>query len=162
MRNVLLKALGLSTLVLVSAIGSVWGSEIASAKADVFHVTSTHAIVPGADVDRCDGHAVDLTLFFNGPIHTTVTPSGNTHFHLVNTGRFEATSLDPAFEDESGRFTVHVTSNTGAAGDNFVFNFRIKGTSTDGSPVQWNQTARVFIDGDGELRVVFDRVVNCS
>lgn len=146
------------------AIAMLVGSETqqASAKAEVFHVTSTHAVGSNVSADRCNGHLVDLTLYFNGPLHSTVTPSGNSHFHVTNAGRFEAVSLDPVYEDESGRFTVHITNNGNSAGDNFVFTFRVNGESTSGEPKHWNQTARMFFDAEGEPQVVFDRVVNCS
>ena len=154
----------ITVMAMALAIAALVGSETrqASAKAEVFHVTSTHAVGFNVSADRCNGHLVNLTLYFNGPMHSTVTPSGNSHFHVTNTGRFEAASLDPAYEDEFGRFTVHVTDNSNSAGDNFVFTFRVNGESTSGKPKHWNQTARMFFDANGEPQVVFDRVVNCS
>ena len=162
MRKLVFTVLGVLALTVTAAAGLTFGAENVSAKAEVFHVTSIHAVVPGGDVDRCDGHQVSLTLFFNGPLHITDTPSGNHHFHVVNAGRFEAVSLDPAFEDESGRFTVHVTENSNSAGNDFVFTFSVKGEATDGQPLSWNQVAKIFVGADGEPQVIFDRIVNCS
>ena len=160
-RTLILVFVGIAVLATGLVYSGAPGST-ASANAEVFHVTQTHAVVPGLDVDRCDGHAVSLTLFINGPIHSTTTPSGNSNFLVANTGTFVAESLDPAFADEEGRFTVHVTDNANSAGANFVFTFRVKGRSVNGEPLSWNQTARVFVDADGELQVLFDNVVNCS
>ena len=112
------------------------------------------------DIDQCTGAPGNVTITYNGVLHTTLTPNGGVHVTGTFTGDFVFVPLDPALPTGSGFFTVWFGDNFNGKNENHTFTFTVHGTDSGGADLAWHITAHMSTNANGEVLVDFFRL-NC-
>ena len=151
--------LGLAALLMLPASAAL-------AQAKTFTTTSTGTHSDPA-VNPCTGDAGTFTITYIGVFHTTDNPAGGTRTTGTLTGTFVFDTTDPSQPDYTGRFTQTFGDSNNSNVDLATFTFRVSGTGTDGSTVQFHMVTHVTaetIDASTDpptvtgVKVNFDRL----
>jgi hypothetical protein len=149
-------ALALVVLALVALIGV---SPAAAAGATSETETEHAATDAFTDVIPCLGDALyDITLTYNEVDHLTTLPNGTVHATFTQTGTFAAVPAeDASLPSFSGHFTQWGGFNGNRKNATGTFTFTIHGTGSDGSQVDFHETAHFSLSATG-LTVEFDKI----
>lgn len=111
------------------------------------------AIETNPDMDQCTGTLGDVTLAYKAVLHTTETPNGHYHF----TGKFVGDFVfvpyniyDPPRPTAAGKFRTEVFDTFNGKGETHMFNFKVHGTRSDGTTVQWHLLWHATMNANGE------------
>jgi hypothetical protein len=122
-------------------------------------VTEHGATETFVDVIPCLGDALyEITITYNGVSHITTLPNGTVHVTFTQTGTFEAVPVfDASLPSYSGHFTIWGGFNGNKKNAASTFTFTIKGTGSDGSHIDFHETAHFSVSATG-LVVEFDKI----
>jgi hypothetical protein len=138
----------------------------AFAQARTFTTTSTGTHTDPAS-NPCTGDLGTFTITYTGVFHITQNAAGGTRTNGTLTGTFVFDTTNPAGADYTGRFTETFGDNSNSNSQLATSTFRIRGTGTDGSTVQFHTAAHLTaetIDFSSDpptvtgIKVNFDRL----
>jgi hypothetical protein len=148
----LILALGLVALLTFAAGASAHGGKPITFTERMHNVTDTFA-----DVNPCTGDPTTVTIVNNGVLHVTEFADGHVHVTGTFTGTVAIDTTDPSKPDYSGRFTQWFGENRNVNTENGTFTFSVRARGTDGSRLQFHETAH-FLAVGGDLQVEFDKM----
>jgi hypothetical protein len=101
----------------------------------------------------------DITITYNEVDHVTFTPNGSFHATFTQTGTFVAVpDSDPSLPTYTGHFTQWDGFNGNRQNATGTFTFTIHGTGSDGSSIDFHETAHFTVNPDGTVTSEFDKV----
>jgi hypothetical protein len=133
------------------------------AEGAVTETTNEHNITETiVDILPCVGNGEELfeiTTTTNVIEHSTFAPNGSMHFTFTQTGDFSAVPIsDPSLPSFSGHFTIWSGFNGNNKNATGTFTFTIKGVGSDGSRVDFHETAHFTLNANGVPTVEFDKI----
>ena len=150
----------LAFLLLVSLLLFSASSALANG-AETFTQTFHNVTETLPDINECTGDPGNVTITYNGVIHTTATPNGGFHLTGTFTGDFVFVPLDPALPTASGKVTQWFGDNFNQKNETHTLTFTVHGTTADGTDFQWHITAHISTNANGEVTVDFFKI-NCK
>ena len=148
----LILALGVVALLTFAAGASAHGGKPTTFTEHMHKVAET-----SSDMNPCTGDPGTVTIVQNGVFHITEFADGHVHVTGTGTGTFTFDTTDPSKPDFTGRFTQWFGAHSNPNVDNSTSTFTVHGRGTDGSRLQFHETAH-FLVVDGELQVEFDKI----
>ncbi|MER3438705.1 MAG: hypothetical protein C4346_14550 [Chloroflexota bacterium] len=148
------------TLLTILGLSLVAGPVALAGNGAVSETTTSHgATETFTDVLPCVGGALyQITITYNQVDHLTTLPNGTVHVTFTQTGTFEAVPVaDPSLPSYTGHFTIWGGFNGNQKNAASTFTFTIKGTGSDGSRIDFHETAHFNTSATG-LVVEFDKI----
>jgi hypothetical protein len=100
----------------------------------------------------------DITITYNEVDHVTMRPDGSFRFTSTQTGSFQAVPAnDPSLPTYTGHFTQWDGFSGNAQNATGTFTFTIHGTGSDGSSIDFHETAHFTVNPDGTVTSSFDK-----
>jgi hypothetical protein len=141
-----------SLALLVAAIGLLLAAPAAFAETEVFTITEQNVTEEFTDVVPCVGTA-DITITYNAVFHATELDDGTYHLTGTLAGSFTAVVDDVTY---TGRFAQWFGENSNKKSFAATFTFHVVGTGSDGSTVNFQETAHFSVSAKG-LVLEFDK-----
>jgi hypothetical protein len=137
---------------LLAACALLVAAPPALAETEVFTVTEKDVTETFKDTLPCVGRAT-ITINYNSVFHATELEDGTYHLTGTLTGTFTAKTKSVTY---SGHFTQWFGENSNKKSFNGTFTFHVAGSGTDGSKINFQETAHFSVSASGAT-VEFDK-----
>lgn len=137
---------------LLAACALLVAAPPALADTEVFTQTLKDQTETFRDVLPCVGKAT-ITITYNAVFHATQLDDGTYHLTGTLTGTFTAETKQATY---SGHFTQWFGENSNRKSFNGTFTFHVSGSGTDGSTINFQETAHFSVSASGAT-VEFDK-----
>lgn len=135
-----------------AALALLLTAPAALAETEVFTVTEKNVTEQFKDVLPCVGKA-DITITYNAVFHATQLDDGTYHLTGTLAGTFTAVAKGVTY---SGHFAQWFGENSNKKSFNGTFTFHIAGSGSDGSRVNFQETAHFSVSAKGST-IEFDK-----
>lgn len=142
-----------SLTVLVAAAALLLAAPAAFAAAQSFTETEKGVTEQFTDVLPCVSDAADITITYNAVFHGTELDNGTFHFTGTLAGTFTAVADGVTY---TGRFAQWFGDNLNQATYTTTFTFHVVGRGSDGSRVNFQETAHFSVSASG-IELEFDK-----
>jgi len=136
-------------------------SAVSAAGASSTTTTEHHATDTFTDTLPCiTGNPLyDITITYNEVDHVTFLPNCTFHATFTQTGNFQAVpDSDPSLPSFTGHFTMWDGFNGNRQNATGTFTFTIHGTGSNGSSLDFHETAHFTVNPDGPVTSEFDKI----
>jgi hypothetical protein len=142
-----------SLTLMVAAAALLLAVPVATAQTDVF-TEHAHGVTESfTDVLPCVSDSADITITYNAVFHATELSNGTYHLTGTLAGTFTAVADGVTY---TGRFAQWFGENSNTANFAASFTFHVVGTGSDGSRVNFQETAHFSVSASGAV-IEFDK-----